>query len=472
MRRSLVALLLALAAPAVAAAEPPAPPLPDALMSENVEYLGSIKQDVGLTTSAKVVGNRLFVSGGKNLMVYDISDPAKPKDIGVLKVNAAWQNEEVPTNGKVLAVASDTYSAQETCLAAQRATGCIQFFDVRDPANIKIAGIVPRAAHTVECALDCQFFYTSNGLIIDARGVLDGKAPQIAGNWHQALREQGGGASSCHHIRELRPGVLLSACRPFSVMSINAEDGGSPTQPKLLFSGAAAKFVHSARWPREGADDLVLIGGELNFTARCENNDSEFSTYSAKGVLSGETQQFEGPLFQKVPVGNGVYTDGKAPAGVLGCSVHWFQEHASWRNGGLVALSEFEHGIRFLQVKEDGSILEQGYFIPVASSSGAPVWAGKDDVLYNIDYQRGIDIIRWKGEHYVPDGKGGTVPEPDRVPGTNGELPPPVMRTPGPVAKAAYVAARAQQEAVRAAGPALQDERIPFVCRLSGARRG
>jgi hypothetical protein len=45
---------LMLAAPVSAAT------LPDAVMSPNVEYLGSIQQDVGLTTGAKVVGDRMF----------------------------------------------------------------------------------------------------------------------------------------------------------------------------------------------------------------------------------------------------------------------------------------------------------------------------------------------------------------------------------------------------------------------------
>ena len=49
---------------------------PDAVMSDNVEYLGSIKQDVGLTTGAKVIGDRMFVTSGKNISIYDISDPA------------------------------------------------------------------------------------------------------------------------------------------------------------------------------------------------------------------------------------------------------------------------------------------------------------------------------------------------------------------------------------------------------------
>src|SRR5258705_9652030 len=74
---------------------------PDWVSSDNVEYLGSIKQDVGLTTGAKVVGDRLFVTSGKNLTIYDISTPASPKTLGSLKVNIAWENEEVPTNGKV-----------------------------------------------------------------------------------------------------------------------------------------------------------------------------------------------------------------------------------------------------------------------------------------------------------------------------------------------------------------------------------
>src|SRR5882757_917258 len=107
---------------------------PDWVSSDNVEYLGSIKQDVGLTTGAKVVGDRLFVTSGKNISIYDISDPANPQPLGGMKANVAWENEEVPTNGKLLAVASDFYSVGvPECVAALAPTGCVQFFDVRDP---------------------------------------------------------------------------------------------------------------------------------------------------------------------------------------------------------------------------------------------------------------------------------------------------------------------------------------------------
>src|SRR3954468_7348231 len=145
----LVAAGLAVAASALA--EPPAPPLPDAVMSDNVDYLGSIKQDVGLTTGAKVLGNRLYVTSGKNISIYDISKPETPVALGSMMVNTAWENEEVPTNGKVLAIASDFYSVTASCLSQLRVTGCIQFFDVCDPSNIKEIGSVPVANHTAEC---------------------------------------------------------------------------------------------------------------------------------------------------------------------------------------------------------------------------------------------------------------------------------------------------------------------------------
>jgi hypothetical protein len=431
LRAALLTLLLAFAAASPAAAQelpvpqlPDAtgvvPPGPDAVMSDNVEYLGSLKQDVGLTTGAKVIGDRMFVTSGKNISIYDISDPAKPVNLGGMKTNVAWENEEVPTNGKVLAVASDFYSVGvPECVAAGAATGCVQLFDVRDPASIKQVGVIPIANHTAECVLDCQYFYGRAGTIIDARGVLDGQPPTVVGNWIDELAKQGVNEKSCHHIREIRPGVLLTACQPFAAISVNAEDGGSPEHPKVLYTGEAAKFVHSARWPRSGNDKFVLIGGEENFTGRCELNNSEFSTYDASDVLNGRSAQFRGPVDQVPPAGNGYYADGKPVAGALGCSVHWFQEHASFRNGGLVAISEYEDGVRFLQVGKDGQITEQGYFLSLGSSSSSPKWAGKDDVLYSIDYQRGIDILRWKGEHYVP----GRAEAPGRVRGTNGVTP-------------------------------------------------
>jgi hypothetical protein len=77
--------------------------------------------------------------------------------------------------------------------------------------------------------------------------------------------------------------------------------------------------------------------------------------------------------------------------------------------------------VRFLQIKRDGSIVEQGFFAPLGGSSSSPKWAPSGDVAYSLDYDRGIDIVRWKGQHYVPSENGkGLKRERGRVRGTNG----------------------------------------------------
>jgi hypothetical protein len=420
-RAALAAAVLAIAAPSAAHAQavPGSVPL-DAVMSSNVEYIGSLKADVGLTTGARVVRvdgqDRLFVTSGKNVSIYNIDNPASPQLLGIVP-NVIWENEEVATNGKVLVFSSDWYSFMPDCLHGPLG-GCVQFFDVRDPANPKLVATVNQTNHTSECALDCQYTYGSAGTIVDARGVLSGTAPKVIGNWINAIKPEVN-SRSCHHIREIRPGVLLTACQPFAVISILEKDGGTPENPVVLAKGDAAKFVHSARWPRGGTDKFLLTGGEENFTARCELNNSEFSTYSAEGVLAGTSNQFQ-LLKQSVPAGNGVYADGKPVAGALGCSVHWFQEHPSFKDGGLVALSQYEDGVRFEQVKPDGSIVEQGYFLGAGSSSSSPKWAPDGKVLYSIDYQRGIDILRYHGDTYVPDAAGKVVHRKGKARGTNG----------------------------------------------------
>jgi hypothetical protein len=207
------------------------------------------------------------------------------------------------------------------------------------------------------------------------------------------------------------------------VISINAADGGTPADPKVLYTGQSARFVHSARWPRRGHDKFVLIGGENNFTARCENNQSTFATYSAEEVLAHKSTVFQGPVDEVAPT-NGVYADGHAPAGELGCSVHWFMQHPSFHNGGLVALAEYENGVRFLQIKPDGKIEEQGYFVSLGGSTSSPKWAPDGKTVYAIDYHRGIDIIRWNGDTYVPNAQGQVVHDPTKVPGTDGVVKP------------------------------------------------
>src|SRR4051812_38231888 len=326
-RRAALVAALSLIAAAPAAAQEPALPTSncrslaidaghsvacDAWTSPNVSYLGTIQQDVGLTTGARVVPStpemraagipdRLFVHDAKNFTVYDIDDPAQPRTMGHINLNVAWEGEEVPTDGKVIVLADDYLIADPMCGTpgvglVQNGKGCVQFFDIRDPSNIHEVAAVPAQNHTAECAApkedktnDCEYVYGSYGTIIDARNVLKDGTTKVLGNWIQTLKAQGVSETNCHHNPQLRPGALPTACKPSTVISINAAAGGSPADPKVLATGQAPGnwFIHSARWPRGGKDKFIFTGGENNFTGVGSGNHNTCYVYDAPHLANG-----------------------------------------------------------------------------------------------------------------------------------------------------------------------------------------
>src|SRR3954451_10682930 len=253
---------------------------PDYVTSPNVQYLGSLKADIGQTTGARIVGKKLYVTSAKNVGIYDISDPEHPSPIGSYAINLGWENEEVPTDGKILGVSSDWFNLMPSCnIPSPQVTGCQQYFDVRDPSNIKELGAVPaNHDHTADCVLDCQYTFGNRGNITDLRGALDGtKPPTNIGNWQKPILAQmhlTKFANGCHHIREVKPGYLFAACEPFVYFRVVGKDA-SILNPVLLADGRNGdnRFIHSVRWPREGADKFALIGGEAEFSTIEYNQD-------------------------------------------------------------------------------------------------------------------------------------------------------------------------------------------------------
>ena len=411
---------------------------PDFVASDNVEYLGRLPI-TGDGTGARIIGKYMYVTSSKSLDIYDIqTDPAHPALVGRETQNVQFENEEVPTNGRLLGISSDLVQSRPECVAANAtappsthsAGNCLSLYDVRDPANVKeLPAVAGAGDHTSACVLDCQYLYGSRGTITDARGALDGQQAKVIGNWYDGLgknfKNSKGEAvtftSNCHHVREIQPGIILGSCQPLILMSVRPEDGADILHPKLLAYGTNAdnRFIHSSRWPNGGTDKFVLVGGEKNFQPQCADTSDigAFMVWDGSSVIDGRGGFNKGTQFKllsEVRPKNGAYADGHSPYNALGCSVHWFEEHATFHNGGLVALAEYENGTRFEQITPEGKIVEQGYFLPINGSTSAPHWNPYDpNIVYLIDYERGIDVLRWKGKTYAPD----VVPD-NGVPGT------------------------------------------------------
>jgi hypothetical protein len=410
---------LALSAPAANATQTG----PDYVASDNVQYVTSDRLP-GDGVGARVVGKYLYVTTTTGLTIYDIqTDPAHPQKIGFQTFDVEFENEEVPTNGRILGISgqdgcSDPWAANfssgtaprqldpNSTWSASEATGCLTLWDVSDPANVKKVNVVPGAGeHTTACAYDCQWLYGSTGAITDNR---DPAKAKVVGNWQRAAVKPDYFKSSCHHLREIQPGVLLGSCQPIILLSLRAQDGASPLKPVIIATGTNEdnRFIHSGQWPNNGTDKFSLEGGETNANPSCDDTSGAFMVWDTSDVRDGNGGFRKGGVFREISEirpSNGSYTDGHSPYNALGCSVHWFEQHPTFRDGGLVALAEYENGTRFLQITSTGKIIEQGFFLPMAGSTSAPHWNPFDPhYLYVIDYARGLDVLKYTGDYYVP----------------------------------------------------------------------
>lgn len=165
-----------------------------------------------------------------------------------------------------------------------------------------------------------------------------------------------------------------------------------PVHPTLIAAGRPPddRFIHDNWWPRKGKDRFLLVGGETSGPSCGDASAAAFTVWDTTGWK--KTRQFE--MIDDYRVTDGLPTDGNALVHTF-CS-HWSRPHRTFKNGSLVAKAWYEHGTRFLRVTKQGQIEEEGYLLPFAGSTSAAYWV-TDEIVYAVDYQRGIDILRFTG---------------------------------------------------------------------------
>ena len=346
-------------------------PTQGGVTSDNVEYIGHVPFQVGTATGAKVIGDHMYVTSWREFSIYDVSDPTSPQHLVSEPFGFKFENEDVATNGEIL------------LFSEQLPQNTLHVWDVEDKTNpTQLAALPGGGGHTSDCILNCKYSYSSTGTIVDLR---DPTKPKIAGDWSKSAPKNFTGA---HDVNEVAPGMILTSSFPILLLDARKD----PTKPKVVAMGTAKDFdgAHSNQWPNDGTDDIVLFSDETNATARCTGNNGAFMTWD--GSHWKRTGQIT--LLDTFQLSSGTGMDGSPPANGLGCSAHWFEEHPTFEDGGLVALGSYEHGTRFIDVSSSGKIKEVGYFMPWAGSTSAAYWM-TDELVYAVDYSRGIDILRY-----------------------------------------------------------------------------
>jgi hypothetical protein len=364
--------------------EPQTPPQGVIDVSPNVEHVGSVMGEAGaLDAGGRLVGHYFYVTGSTHFSIYDVADPLHPKLASRVDFPCRFENEDVTGNDDLL-----VYSDFAT-------SGDLYVYDVRDKRAPKLLSDTPGAGtHTMECLEDCRYLYGSYFRVGPKGPLTGGEAvdladpahPKVLGDWtaDDVLTSQ-----KVHDVTEVRPGRVITASAPIEYLDTTA----GRAKPKVLARSdtPADKRFHTAIWPRQGADRFMLAMFETNGTPNCGAGSGDFTVFDASNAETSGTFK---PL-HSFYLSTGDFNDGNPPANGLGCSPHWFNVRPSWKDGGVVAMGAYDHGTKFLRVDGTGQIQEAGHFLPPGTNASGAYWI-TCDVVYVVDYTRGIDVLRFK----------------------------------------------------------------------------
>lgn len=412
----------------------------DVITSDNVTYHGTIPIDSpgvgGEVVVREDLGKTFFYATGlKGLSIYDVTDPAVPLLVSTFPFPHA-QNEDVRTNddGTLVMIAADG----SLLVPVSPVTTGITLIDVTNPllpeivasSNDRVMGrgtAAGRAEHTAECAVaDCSVIYGRTGTIytvdFDKGTIAETNRP-----WSTFRNPHNGKVITLGQIHALdrdESGLVIADSTPRLVLDPLGTfiPGSTPLAPGVVsvgeLSAADQRLQHNNRRPgalewesrdlNDPADavqyvqvtgrersisvtdtrpvmrpgELLIGASESNLNPTC-NNAGALTTWSMVNFDHTAPMQ---PLEVFKPL-SGTYLDGSPAANGLGCSAHWFTV-----DDGFVAASWYEHGVRFFDVGNTGTIDEVGYFQPGVAESGAAYWVD-DTYAYSVDYARGIDIV-------------------------------------------------------------------------------
>ncbi len=357
---------------------------------DEVEYVGFVPFEVGSSTGISIQGKYMYLTSWKNISIYDISDPTAPQRLSQVPIGFWFENEQV----------SVSPDGRYLYFAESLPGNTLHIWDVEDKsAPAEVATVEGAGDHTTSCILKCKYLYGSDGSIVDVRDPLNAKLLASNGEAGKRWTELATGQNfSNHDVLEVKPGFILTApiSGPFHYIDVR-----NPVKPKVVALGIKEAeegwLFHSARWPNNATDDFILMQGELNAQTRCDEVNGPFQTYDARNWQ--KTKTFT--LIDTYRVLNGTYQDGSPAVNGLGCSAHWFENHPTFKDGGLVGMGYYEHGTRFFSVDGKGKITEEGWFIPNGGSTSGFWWAStkkNERIGYAVDYTRGIDILKWNGK--------------------------------------------------------------------------
>ena len=393
MRRHLLAVLLLLSFPTAAAGQ--ASPAPLTGEGENFEIIGTANIPEGQGTDLEVHGDYAYVAYfGGGLVIFDISDPRRPKRVGALECGGGGHDIALSPDATIAYFAADDGLGE--CGDGQGTA----IVDVSDKTRPRVLSSIstPEGSHTVTVSnnvLSSNNYSTENVYLYD---VSDPRNPKALATtvtpgpsaFHDSFfdhRPDGktylyGGSGEGHDIFD-----VTDPAKPAHLERI--------TDPEVSFSHQLepnfdrSVIIASDEWMgggTAGACGKVLPpGAEAVDAVPVIGAGSDLGAYSFYAASDG---RFSSATGEKLGTFNLPFD---APV-TTGCTSHVFWQAP---DQNLMMGAWYAKGARLVDFSDPAAPKETGHFIP----TGADIWSAKPHrgLIFTGDLARGMDVLRFTG---------------------------------------------------------------------------
>lgn len=356
-------------------------------------------------------GRYLYVSTAGSLLVYDLADPAAPREIGRLPL-PTYQNEDVDGNSELALLADDVpVRGSNSAVGGQLVLASVK--DKSRPQPLSVASLPDGAGHTATCLDGCRWAYASAGATLAAVDLSDPAQPAVSrvplpaqtGPVHDAdvdpdgvvwlAGRQGLAAVAVGPVTKLGPRVAAlsrtaTPLRPV-VLTSTGKPGTTPAVSAGILHGSLRPT--STRYAASSGlapGDVVLAGEEAG-ADDCRDG-GRFHVFDARGLRDGRD------LALLDSVAPAETTSSTAPGLGAGCSAHWFTTQ-----GSLAAVAWFGAGLRILDFGNPRKVRQIARYVPVEPRTWSAYWIPGTRYVYALDLHRGIDVLEVTARAGAPE---------------------------------------------------------------------
>lgn len=403
---------LALIAPAgpQAGAEPPVT-LPaeaaGAVASSNVSFVANFPDISAI--GAKLLGDKLYVTGVDGLTIYDVGLTGLPVPIGALPL-PHWENEDVDTNGEILLVAADhfvgnsAYGWLDVPRSSAAPLNVLYVIDVSVPsAPVLRARTAVPSSHTVTCVNDCRYAWLAGDGGIAVMDLRNPSNPRFLGRIYVE-------AGTTHDVQVDAKGIAWTAGT--GGLSAYIPRSNEPLKPTRVIASDYFDnqfIIHNSlrpgakTWKKASSWSAPIKENELVYVTEEDWLPASNQNCARDGSFQTGLYRQVGTKKKLLPLDHwnlGRGTSGELTGSKKGdvaafCSSHYFDVRSK-----VASVAWYEQGVRFLSVKDPYKIRQVGFWRPLNSAAWSAMYIG--EYVYVFDLVRGLDVLHFSGSASDP----------------------------------------------------------------------